>query len=141
MLKIVNQFITKYNKPPFEFESFLTREEQLLKLIALINQPGIITPSAVERCMQVANTAKLNSGCISRNVGAAITDEDFYIKSVGWNDVAKGHTPCNLRKIEDIIKPRSNSWLNKSSHYSEFEKGNVSDKSSYKYKNEVPNNL
>ena len=137
----LNQFITKYNKPPFEFESFLTREEQLLKLIALINQPGIITPSAVERCMQVANTAKLNSGCISRNVGAAITDEDFYIKSVGWNDVAKGHTPCNLRKIEDIIKPRSNSWLNKSSHYSEFEKGNVSDKSSYKYKNEVPNNF
>lgn len=133
----VDQFIETY-KPPYGKLNFLTREEQLLKLIALISQPGLITPSSVERSMQVANSAKLNSGCISRNVGAAITDESFYVKSIGWNDVAKGHTPCNLRDVKDLIKPSSKQWLDETNHYSPFEKGEVSQKSSYKYKNEKP---
>ncbi|MCX7547777.1 hypothetical protein OS188_07420 [Xanthomarina sp. F1114] len=133
----IPSFIKKYD-PPFEELNFLTREEQLLKLVALISQPGLVTPSSVERSMQVANSAKLNSGCISRNVGAAITDNNFYVKSIGWNDVAKGHTPCNLREVNDIIKPSNPAQLEKSKHYSPFEKGEVSSKSSYKYKNEKP---
>ena len=133
----IPSFIKKYD-PPFEELNFLTREEQLLKLVALISQPGLVTPSSVERSMQVANSAKLNSGCISRNVGAAITDNNFYVKSIGWNDVAKGHTPCNLREVNDIIKPSNPKQLEKSKHYSPFEKGEVSSKSSYKYKNEKP---
>ena len=82
--------------------AFYTREEQLMKFIALILQPGLITPSSAERAMQIANTAKLNSGCISRKVGAVITDSSYYVKSIGWNDVAKGHTPCNLRSVTDF---------------------------------------
>src|SRR5690606_7051010 len=35
---------------------FYTREEQLMKLMALIHQPGLITPSSAERSMQIANT-------------------------------------------------------------------------------------
>ncbi|MFC4635133.1 hypothetical protein ACFO3O_14565 [Dokdonia ponticola] len=136
----VDKYLDIYN-PPYGKLNFLTREEQLLKLIALISQPGIITPSSVERSMQVANSAKLNSGCISRNVGATITDSSFHVKSIGWNDVAKGHTPCNLRNAEDIISPVSKVWLEKSQHYSPFEKGEVSDNSSYKYKNEKPGNF
>ncbi len=133
----IPSFIKKYD-PPFGKLNFLTREEQLLKLVALISQPGLVTPSSVERSMQVANSAKLNSGCISRNVGAAITDNNFYVKSIGWNDVAKGHTPCNLREVNDIIKPSDTEQLQKSKHYSPFEKGDVSSKSFYKYKNEKP---
>lgn len=110
--------------------TFLTREEQLMKLISLIYQPGLITPSASERNMQIAYTAKLNSGCISRQVGAVITDKNFIAKSIGWNDVAKGHTPCNLRNVEDYF---DNSIVN-SVHYSEFEKGNITNTSEYKYK-------
>jgi deoxycytidylate deaminase len=91
--------------------------------------------------MQIAHTAKLNSGCISRNVGAAISDEDFYIRSVGWNDVAKGHTPCNLRNINDIINPKSKQELEESNHYSPFEKGNHSQNASFKYKGEYPENF
>lgn len=109
--------------------TFLTREEQLMKLISLIYQPGLITPSASERNMQIAYTAKLNSGCISRQVGAVITDKNFIAKSIGWNDVAKGHTPCNLRNVEDYF----NGNIVDSVHYSEFEKGNVTT-SEYKYK-------
>lgn len=76
---------------------------QLIKFIALLSRPGIVTPSPVERCMQVAYTAKLNSGCISRQVGAAVTDQFFSIRSIGWNDVPQGQVPCNLRSREDLL--------------------------------------
>jgi deoxycytidylate deaminase len=131
----IPEFLKRYD-PPFGKLNFITREEQLMKLIALISQPGIVTPSALERAMQIANTAKLNSGCISRNVGAAITDSKFHIKSIGWNDVAKGHTPCNLRNIEDLIEEE----IKNENHYSDFEKG-LNNKSIYKYKNKSPGNF
>ena len=76
---------------------------QLLKFIALIDHPGLITPSPEERCMQLAYTAKYNSGCISRQVGAAITDENYSIKAIGWNNTPEGHVPCNLRNVEDLL--------------------------------------
>ncbi|WP_329806179.1 hypothetical protein [Flavobacterium facile] len=117
--------------------TFLTREEQLMKLISLIYQPGLITPSASERNMQIAYTAKLNSGCISRQVGAVITDKNFVAKSIGWNDVAKGHTPCNLRNVEDYFSDN----IKDSVHYSEFEKGNPTSTSDYKYKNSTVSNF
>jgi deoxycytidylate deaminase len=58
---------------------------QLLKYVSLMSHPGLVTPSPEERCMQLAYTAKHNSGCISRHVGAAITDENYSIKAIGWN--------------------------------------------------------
>jgi deoxycytidylate deaminase len=75
---------------------------QLVKLLALIGQPGIITPTAIERTMQIAYNAKFNSGCISRQVGAVVTDQNFIVKSIGWNDVAKDQMPCKLRDIRDL---------------------------------------
>lgn len=81
---------------------FLT--EQLIKYIALILQPGLIAPTHMERCMQLAFNAKYNSGCLSRQVGAVITGEDFSVRAVGWNDVPKGQVPCNLRCVEDYCR-------------------------------------
>lgn len=75
---------------------------QLAWYITLILHPGIITPTPMERVMQVAHTAKSNSGCISRKVGAVVTEADYSIKSVGWNDVAKGQVPCSLRNLEEL---------------------------------------
>ena len=75
----------------------------LVKYVSLIQHPGLVTPTRVERCMQAAYVAKLNSGCISRQVGAVVTDENYSIKSVGWNDVPLGQVPCLLRKAETII--------------------------------------
>ncbi|MGM0934237.1 MAG: hypothetical protein ACQEWD_12410 [Bacteroidota bacterium] len=83
---------------------------QLVKFLSLISQPGIITPTALERTMQVAYNAKYNSGCISRQVGAVITDENFTVKSIGWNDVAQNQMPCKLRNAVDLSKG-SNSEL------------------------------
>jgi dCMP deaminase len=75
---------------------------QLAWYIALILHPGLITPTPMERVMQIAHTAKSNSGCISRQVGAVVTEADYSIKSVGWNDVAKGQVPCSLRNLEEL---------------------------------------
>ena len=90
-------------------------KKQIIKLLALIEQPGIITPTSAERCMQIAMNAKLNSGCISRQVGAVITDKDYVIKAIGWNDVAKNQLPCKLRNAEDLVKGRN------TDHFSDFE--------------------
>ncbi|MFZ6665504.1 hypothetical protein [Peijinzhouia sedimentorum] len=76
---------------------------QVLKLISLIQQPGLFTPSYIERIMQVAFNAKLNSGCISRQVGAVLTDAHFSVKGIGWNDVPLGQTPCANRDIRDLV--------------------------------------
>lgn len=75
----------------------------LIRYIALILHPGLITPTKFERCMQVAFTARVNSGCLSRKVGAVVTDSDFSIKSIGWNDIPKGQTPCNLRFMDEYF--------------------------------------
>ena len=78
---------------------FASMAEQWMKYAVLIMHPGLITPSAQERCMIVAYTAKLNSGCISRQVGAVITNEYHAIRTIGWNDVPYGQVSCNLRNI------------------------------------------
>lgn len=75
---------------------------QLAWYIALILHPGLVTPTPMERVMQIAHTAKSNSGCISRQVGAVVTESDYSIKAVGWNDVAKGQVPCSLRNLEEL---------------------------------------
>jgi deoxycytidylate deaminase len=75
---------------------------QILTFVSLMRRPGLVTPTALERCMQFAYTAKLNSGCISRQVGAVITDENFSIQAVGWNDTPHGQVPCNLRNRFDL---------------------------------------
>jgi deoxycytidylate deaminase len=99
-------------------DDFITLNEQIIKYQALIQQPGIITPSSIERCMQIAYNAKFNSGCISRQVGAVITDQGYTVKSIGWNDVPAGSIPCLLRNAEELISKK-----NSTEHetYSEFE--------------------
>ena len=78
--------------------------EQLLKYVALMLHPGLITPTHLERCMQLAYNAKFNSGCLSRQVGAVVTREDYSIQSIGWNDVPKGQVSCNLRDVQGYCK-------------------------------------
>jgi deoxycytidylate deaminase len=86
--------------------TFCSLDEQLMKLQGLIQQPGLITPEPTERVMQIAYTAKLNSGCISRQVGAVVTDDEFSTKAIGWNDVPKGALPCSLRNVKEIANPK-----------------------------------
>lgn len=82
--------------------SFLT--EQIVKYIALMLHPGLVNPTHIERCMQTAYVASLNSGCLSRQVGAVITGPDFSIKALRWNEVPEGQISCNLRCTSDYCK-------------------------------------
>ncbi len=97
---------------------------QIITYLALIRHPGLIPPSPMERIMQIAYTAKLNSGCLSRQVGAVVTNENFSVQSVGWNTVAQGQTPCSLRCLNDLCNSEDKSA------YSEFERNNKLFKSS-----------
>lgn len=90
--------------------------KQLITYIALIMHPGLVPPSPHERAMQIAYTAKLNSGCLSQQVGAVVTNTDFSIKSIGWNTVPKGQTPCSLRYLDALCEG------NDSIAYSEYER-------------------
>lgn len=94
---------------------------QILKLVALIQQPGLVTPTYIERIMQSAYNAKLNSGCISRQVGAVVTDSHFSVKGIGWNDVPDGQTSCANRDLRDLVSSSDDSFTN-------FEKGQTEHK-------------
>ena len=107
-----------------EAPSFYTMAEQWMKYAALILHPGLITPSSEERCMVVAYTAKFNSSCLSRQVGAVITNEYHSIRTIGWNEVPYGHIPCGLRDIRELLCEKSKTDESNYKYvYSEYEYG------------------
>ncbi|WP_285424211.1 hypothetical protein [Pseudomonas sp. efr-133-TYG-103a] len=89
---------------------------QLAWYLALMMHPGLVMPTSVENCMQIAYTVKQSSGCISRQVGAVVTDDSYSVKCVGWNSTPQGQTPCLLRSAEDLL-----GGVN-ADDYSEYEK-------------------
>lgn len=91
-----------YN-PHDESNTWRDMKQQLVKYVALINHPGLVQPTDVERCMQLAIVAKLNSGCISRQVGAVITDGSYSVKAIGWNSAPEGQVPCSLRNVDNLL--------------------------------------
>lgn len=110
--------------------NFNSLADQLLTFVALMVRPGLVTPTPLERCMQIAFTAKLNSGCISRQVGAVVTDKNFSVQSVGWNDTPYGQVPCSLRNRFDLTNGHDQTA------YSEYEKLDVKFISSVSKNNE-----
>ncbi|WP_236189392.1 hypothetical protein [Pseudomonas pharyngis] len=109
------------NNPDSEnaVSDFSSLANQLITFVSLMMRPGLVTPTPLERCMQMAYTAKLNSGCISRQVGAVVTDLNFSVQSVGWNDTPYGQVPCSLRNRFDLVSGYDQSA------YSEYEKTDV----------------
>lgn len=89
--------------PRNELENTNVLKAQLAWYVALMLHPGLVSPTSMERVMQIAYTAKSNSGCISRQVGAAITNSEYSIKAIGWNDVPNGQIPCSLRSLDGLI--------------------------------------
>ncbi len=104
-----------------------TLYRQIFKYLSLIVHPGLITPSNDEIIMQLALTAKLNSGCISRQVGAVVLNSHGSVKSIGWNDVPEGQTPCLLRSHSELL---DNSTSN---IYSKYEKIKFREHNKFKY--------
>jgi len=67
-------------------KSIKTKLERFLNIIF---ETEVITPTVAETAMYNAASAAGNSGCLSRQVGASVTDSDGNILSIGWNDVPK----------------------------------------------------
>lgn len=76
---------------------------QIIRYIALIRKPGLLTPTTDERNMQIALTARYNSGCISRQVGACISGPSGHVVGIGWNDVQENNTPCLYRSTNELL--------------------------------------
>lgn len=75
----------------------------LIRLLTLAQKSGCIPPESDERNMQIAMSARQNSGCMSRHVGAIVTNTEGYVLGVGWNDPPSGQIPCALRTADDLI--------------------------------------
>lgn len=125
--------------------SFYSYGEQWMKFYALIMRPGLITPTRDERCMSMAYVAKFNSGCISRQVGCSIVDDNYAVQSIGWNDPPSSQLPCNMRYADEVIDESKRNSLNGAENgkscyriYSKFES---EDKTQYKVKGEDNNIL
>lgn len=112
-------FVANPGKPDEFAISIRVMTAQLVRYVALALRPGLVTPTRDERCMQMAFVAKLNSGCISRQVGAAVADGGYSIQAIGWNDVPKGQTPCLLRDVDALLTG------NDEISFSDFEKRDV----------------
>jgi deoxycytidylate deaminase len=59
------------------------------RFLHLVLGTKVITPTAGETAMYFAASAAGNSACLSRQVGAAITNSTGEVMAVGWNDVPK----------------------------------------------------
>lgn len=120
-------FVTRdYSEADYRCDYQLIRS--LGRMVALILHPGILTPTKLECCMQIAMTAKLNSGCLSRQVGAVVTDSEYNILSLGWNDAPCGVESCIRRNLFDLLEKRD------SDAYSNYE---LSDEQFRKYLDEM----
>ncbi len=91
-------FINNHN----DNQQNLSLKKKLVRYISLIMNPGLVLPTPIERCMQIAQAAKVCSGCISRQVGAVLTDSQYRIRSIGWNDVPFGRVPCIYRDMQEV---------------------------------------
>jgi len=108
------------NNPRIDEYSTSELRSQLAWYTALMLHPGLVMPTSLESSMQIAYSVKQNSGCISRQVGAVVTDSTFSVKAVGWNSTPQGQVPCILRSAEDLLNGVDESA------YSSFEKNDTS---------------
>jgi deoxycytidylate deaminase len=79
-------------------------KDKISRYFNIIFESEIVTPLPNEIAMYEAKSAAGNSACLSRQVGAAITNEKGEIISRGWNDVPK--YGGNLYKEGDLNDDR-----------------------------------
>ncbi|MDR3679039.1 MAG: anti-phage dCTP deaminase [Flavipsychrobacter sp.] len=87
----------KVNDTFIQADFFLRNDEltsaairnKIERYLNLIFNSEIITPTSDETSMYQAFAAAGNSACLSRQVGASITNKNGEIISIGWNDVPK----------------------------------------------------
>ena len=74
---------------------------RLERFLHLILGTQIITPTRHETAMYAAASAAGNSACLSRQVGAAVTDGDGEVLGLGWNDVPRAFGDLYVTDLVD----------------------------------------
>jgi deoxycytidylate deaminase len=72
-----------------EYDNDAEIKSKVERFLHLIMNSRVLSPSFAEQAMYAAASAAGNSACLSRQVGAALTDSSGEIISIGWNDVPK----------------------------------------------------
>lgn len=85
-------------------------KEKLERFLNLIFGSKVITPTIEETAMYHAASAANNSACLSRQVGAALTDSNGEILSIGWNDVPKFGGGLYKSNIIDLDSQDHRCW-------------------------------
>lgn len=116
-LEMADIHLVNYGDKPEQQEKI---GSQILRYITLILHPGLVQPTPYERVMQVALSARASSGCLSRQVGAAVTNAHFSVMSIGWNEVPKGQIPCSLRYMADLMSHRDRRAFSAFEHTEDF---------------------
>lgn len=79
-------------------------KHKVARFLVLIDNPGTVYPTAEEVFMNLAYSLSLRSTCLSRQVGAVITNTDGFVLTAGWNDVGSGQLGCSLNCKSDYTK-------------------------------------
>lgn len=87
-------------------------EEKLKRFLNLVFGTKVITPTLEETAMYHAASAANNSACLSRQVGAALTDIAGEILSIGWNDVPKAGGGLYQSDAKDLLSGNDNRCWN-----------------------------
>lgn len=81
-----------------------TINDELSRLIKLLIGKELVRPYMSETAMHIANSAKLRSACLSRQVGAAIVDHQGQVIATGTNEAPKAGGGVYGEQFEDEDK-------------------------------------
>lgn len=87
-------------------------DNKLLRYLSLIFKTEVVTPTHEETAMYLASAAAGNSACLSRQVGASLTDKEGEVIGIGWNDVPKSNGGVYQFDPEDPLGNHDHRCLN-----------------------------
>lgn len=100
---------------------------EIIRFLTLIDSPGIVPPRTDEEVMNLAYSLSLRSTCLSRQVGAVITNPEGFIIAAGWNSVGSGQLGCSQVCLSDYKNFSDDGYLlsNWREYISKFEEAGL----------------
>lgn len=101
-------------------------KKKIKRFLDIIFGINVLTPTVEETAMYMASSAAGNSACLSRQVGAALTDKNGEIISLGWNDVPKFGGNLYQENLSDPEAQSDHRCMNKEKCFNDLEKYKIS---------------
>ena len=110
--KVTDTFIESDFFIRIDKSSQTTIDPKIKRFLNLVFCSDVITPTKNETAMYHAYAAAGNSACLSRQVGACLTDSNGEVISVGWNDVPKFGGGVYSYSENDPVGQKDNRCMN-----------------------------